>query len=95
MRRNGTRPKADKPKDHEPEVQATGIRSVLPRFRAQGQSGIASAQQLGYATAFGSAWHGSSLYGTQIRHFRLRRFTWSGNQRTDRRREREPAGWPL
>src|SRR5256886_15968678 len=36
MRRNGTRPKADKPKDHEPEVQATGIRSVLPRFRAQG-----------------------------------------------------------
>src|SRR5256885_9246711 len=33
MRRNGTRPKADKPKDHEPEVQATGIRSVLPRFR--------------------------------------------------------------
>src|SRR5207302_5786635 len=36
MRRNGTRPKADKPKDHEPEVQATAIRSVLPRFRAQG-----------------------------------------------------------
>src|SRR5437762_12712665 len=36
MRWNGTRPKADKPKDHEPEVQATGIRSVLPRFRAQG-----------------------------------------------------------
>jgi len=44
MRRNGTRPKADKPKDHEPKVQATGIRSVLPKFRAQGQSGIASAQ---------------------------------------------------
>src|SRR5256885_12838303 len=38
MRRNGTRPKADKPKDHEPEVQATGIRSVLPRFSCAGSS---------------------------------------------------------
>jgi hypothetical protein len=39
-RRNGTRPRADKPKDHEPEVQATATGSVLPGFRPRSRDQV-------------------------------------------------------
>jgi len=60
-RRNGTRPRADKSKDHEP-------------------------QGAGYS---------NPLYLAEVLSVRRVRLAWSGNQPTDRRRERGPAGWSL